>query len=120
MWRFLLRQKIDLDGGKSWCVSNGPDFVAKRWRSLAFTFTLTRPKGRSRLRWTRNHTSRRLNAVEAARGRPMVPTLTGHGDDYKRHRTTALFVGHPLGDVHPEGPRDIQKLYLIFAKVILP
>src|SRR5579872_2693546 len=29
VWRFLRTQKIDLDGRKSWCQSNDPDFAAK-------------------------------------------------------------------------------------------
>ena len=29
IWRFLRAQKIDLSGGKSWCESNDPEFVAK-------------------------------------------------------------------------------------------
>ena len=29
VWRVLRRQKIDLDGRKSWCVSHDPEFVPK-------------------------------------------------------------------------------------------
>jgi hypothetical protein len=29
VWRFLRTQKIDLAGGKSWCQSDDPEFVAK-------------------------------------------------------------------------------------------
>src|SRR5262245_34490652 len=29
VWRFLRAQKIDLDGRKSWCESNDPEFTAK-------------------------------------------------------------------------------------------
>jgi transposase len=29
VWRFLRAQKIDLDGRKSWCESDDPDFAAK-------------------------------------------------------------------------------------------
>ena len=29
VWRFLRAQKIDLDGRKSWCESNDPEFAAK-------------------------------------------------------------------------------------------
>ena len=29
VWRFLRRQKIDLDGRRSWCISDDPEFVAK-------------------------------------------------------------------------------------------
>src|SRR5438477_1856064 len=29
IWRFLRAQKIDLSGRKSWCQSNGPEFVSK-------------------------------------------------------------------------------------------
>ena len=29
VWRFLRAQRIDLDGRKSWCESDDPDFAAK-------------------------------------------------------------------------------------------
>jgi hypothetical protein len=29
VWRFLRRNKIDLEARKSWCESNDPDFTAK-------------------------------------------------------------------------------------------
>jgi transposase len=90
VWRFLRRQKIDLDGRKSWCVSQDPAFVAKSAEIVGLY--LDPPEGALVLSVDEKP---HIQALERAQGYLKLPngrTLTGQSHDYKRHGTTTLFA----------------------------
>ena len=90
VWRFLRRQKIDLDGRKSWCVSHDPEFVAKSAEIVGLY--LDPPEGALVLAVDEKP---HIQALERAQGYLRLPngrTLTGHSRDYTRHGTTTLFA----------------------------
>lgn len=90
VWRFLRRQKIDLDGRKSWCVSHDPEFVAKSAEIVGLY--LDPPEGALVLAVDEKP---HIQALERAQGYLRLPngrTLTGHSHDYTRHGTTTLFA----------------------------
>jgi transposase len=90
VWRFLRREKIDLDGRKSWCVSHDPDFVAKSAEIVGLY--LDPPEGALVLAVDEKP---HIQALERAQGYLRLPngrTLTGRAHDYKRHGTTTLFA----------------------------
>ena len=90
VWRFLRAQKIDLDGGKSWCVSHDPEFVAKSAEIVGLY--LDPPGGALVLSVDEKP---QIQALQRAQGYLKLPngrTLTGHSHDYKRHGTTTLFA----------------------------
>lgn len=83
-------QKIDLDGGKSWCVSHDPEFVAKSAEIVGLY--LDPPGGALVLSVDEKP---QIQALQRAQGYLKLPngrTLTGHSHDYKRHGTTTLFA----------------------------
>jgi hypothetical protein len=88
VWRFLLAQKIDLSGRKSWCESNDPAFAAK----AAETLYLDPPdKGLVLAVDEKPH----IQALERAQGYLKLPNgraLTGQAHAYKRHGTSTLFA----------------------------
>ena len=59
VWRFLRAQQIDLDGRKSWCESQDPDFVAKAADVVGFISR--HPRMRSSSVSTKSHRSRLWN-----------------------------------------------------------
>ena len=84
------RQKIDLDGRKSWCVSHDPEFVAKSAEIVGLY--LDPPEGALVLAVDEKP---HIQALERAQGYLRLPngrTLTGHSHDYTRHGTTTLFA----------------------------
>lgn len=90
IWRFLRAQRIDLDGRKSWCVSNDPEFVAKSADIVGLY--LDPPDGAVVLAVDEKP---HIQALERAQGYLRLPggrTLTGRSHDYKRHGTTTLFA----------------------------
>lgn len=90
VWRFLRRQKIDLDGRKSWCVSHDPEFVAKSAEIVGLY--LDPPEGALVLSVDEKP---HIQALERAQGYLKLPngrTLSGHSHDYRRHGTTTLFA----------------------------
>lgn len=90
VWRFLRRQKIDLDGRKSWCVSHDPEFVAKSAEIVGLY--LDPPEGALVLAVDEKP---HIQALERAQGYLRLRngrTLTGHSHDYTRHGTTTLFA----------------------------
>ena len=90
IWRFLRAQRIDLDGRKSWCVSNDPEFVAKSADIVGLY--LDPPDGAVVMAVDEKP---HIQALERAQGYLRLPggrALTGHSHDYKRHGTTTLFA----------------------------
>lgn len=90
VWRFLRAQKIDLDGRKSWCVSQDPDFVAKTAEIIGLY--LDPPHGALVLSVDEKP---HIQALERAQGYLRLKggrTLTGRSHDYRRHGTTTLFA----------------------------
>lgn len=90
VWRFLRAQKIDLDGRKSWCVSDDPEFVAKSAEIVGLY--LDPPEGALVLSVDEKP---HIQALERAQGYLKLAngrTLTGQSHDYKRHGTTTLFA----------------------------
>lgn len=90
VWRFLRAQKIDLDGAKSWCQSQDPEFVAKAADIVGLY--LKPPDNAIVLAVDEKP---HIQALERAQGYLKLPngrTLTGHNHDYKRHGTSTLFA----------------------------
>ena len=84
------RQKIDLDGRRSWCVSHDPEFVPK---SAAIVGLHLDPPEGALVRSVDE--KRHIQALERVQGYLKLPngrTLTGRSHDYKRHGTTTLFA----------------------------
>lgn len=90
VWRFLRQQKIDLDGRKSWCVSDDPDFVIKSTEIVGLY--LEPPAGALVLSVDEKP---HIQALERAQGYLKLTngrTLTGYSHHYTRHGTTTLFA----------------------------
>lgn len=90
VWRFLRANKIDLDGRKSWCVSNDPEFAAKAAEIVGLY--LDPPENAVVLAVDEKP---HIQALERAQGYLRLPggrALLGHGHTYKRHGTTTLFA----------------------------
>jgi transposase len=90
VWRFLRAHKIDLDGRKSWCQSNDPDFAAKAAEIVALY--LAPPEKAVVIAVDEKP---HIQALERAQGYLRLPNgraLVGHGHTYKRHGTTTLFA----------------------------
>lgn len=90
VWRFLRANRIDLDGGKSWCESNDPDFAAKAAEIVGLY--LAPPENAVVIAVDEKP---HIQALERAQGYLRLPNgraLVGHGHTYKRHGTTTLFA----------------------------
>src|SRR2546421_4425103 len=90
VWRFLRSQKIDLDGRKSWCESNDPEFTAKAADVVGLYVA---PPENAIVLCVDEKPS--IQALERAQGYLKLPngrTLTGHSHDYKRNGTPTLFA----------------------------
>lgn len=90
VWRFLRAHKIDLDGRKSWCQSEDPEFVAKAADIVGLY--LAPPDNAIVLSVDEKP---HIQALERAQGYLRMPngrTLTGHSHDYTRHGTSTLFA----------------------------
>ena len=90
VWRFLRAQQIDLDGRKSWCESNDPEFAAKAADVVGLYLA---PPENAIVICVDEKPS--IQALERAQGYLKLPNgraLTGHSHDYKRHGTTTLFA----------------------------
>jgi transposase len=90
VWRFLRAQKIDLAGGKSWCESNDPEFVAKAADVVGLYMA---PPENAIVICVDEKPS--IQALERAQGYLKLPNgraLTGHSHDYKRNGTSTLFA----------------------------
>ncbi len=90
VWRFLRAHKIDLDGGKSWCQSEDPEFLAKAADIVGLY--LAPPDNAIVLSVDEKP---HIQALERAQGYLRMPngrTLTGHSHDYTRHGTSTLFA----------------------------
>ena len=99
VWRFLRAHKIDLDGRKSWCQSEDPEFVAKAADIVGLY--LAPPDNAIVLSVDEKP---HIQALERAQGYLKMPngrTLTGHSHDYTRHGTSTLFAAFDVasGDV---------------------
>src|SRR5215208_4262715 len=90
VWRFLRAQKVDLDGRKSWCESNDPEFTAKAADVVGLYMA---PPENAIVICIDEKPS--IQALERAQGYLKLPngrTLTGHSHDYKRNGTSTLFA----------------------------
>ena len=90
VWRFLRAHKIDLDGRKSWCQSQDPDFVAKAADVIGLYLN---PPDKAVVLAVDEKPH--IQALERAQGYLKLPngrTLTGQSHDYTRHGTSTLFA----------------------------
>jgi transposase len=90
VWRFLRAQRIDLDGRKSWCESDDPDFAAKAADVVGLYIA---PPENAIVICVDEKPS--IQALERAQGYLKLPNgraLTGHSHDYKRNGTSTLFA----------------------------
>lgn len=90
IWRFLRAQKLDLDGRKSWCESDDPEFAAKAADVVGLYVA---PPYNAIVICVDEKPS--IQALERAQGYLKLPngrTLTGHSHDYKRNGTSTLFA----------------------------
>ena len=90
VWRFLRAHKIDLDGRKSWCQSQDPDFVAKAADVIGLYLN---PPDKAVVLAVDEKPH--IQALERAQGYLKLPNgraLTGHSHDYTRHGTSTLFA----------------------------
>ena len=94
VWRFLRQQRIDLDGRKSWCESDDPEFAAKAADVVGLYMA---PPDKAIVICVDEKPS--IQALERAQGYLKLPNgraLSGHSHDYKRHGTTTLFAALDL------------------------
>lgn len=92
--RFLLKQKIDLAGRKSWCESKDPEFGAKAANVVGLY--LSPPENAIVLSIDEKPS---IQALERAQGYLKLPNgraLTGHSHDYKRNGTTTMFAAYEV------------------------
>lgn len=90
VWRVLREQQIDLDGRKSWCESDDPEFTAKAADVVGLYMA---PPQNAIVICVDEKPS--IQALERAQGYLKLPggrTLTGHSHDYKRNGTSTLFA----------------------------
>jgi transposase len=90
VWRFLRAQQIDLDGRKSWCESDDPEFTVKAADVVGLYMA---PPENAIVICVDEKPS--IQALERAQGYLKLPngrTLTGHSHDYKRNGTSTLFA----------------------------
>jgi len=90
VWRVLRKHKIDLDGRKSWCESNDPDFAAKAADVVGLYMA---PPENAIVICVDEKPS--IQALERAQGYLKLAngrTLTGRSHDYKRNGTSTLFA----------------------------
>ena len=94
VWRFLRQQRLDLDGKKSWCESDDPEFAAKAADVVGLYMA---PPDKAIVICVDEKPS--IQALERAQGYLKLPNgraLSGHSHDYKRHGTTTLFAALDL------------------------
>lgn len=90
VWRVLREQRVDLDGRKSWCESDDPEFAAKAADVVGLYMA---PPEKAIVICVDEKPS--IQALERAQGYLKLPggrTLTGHSHDYKRNGTSTLFA----------------------------
>jgi transposase len=90
IWRFLRARRIDLDGRKSWCESNDPEFAKKAADVVGLYLA---PPHKAIVLCVDEKPS--IQALERAQGYLKLPngrTLSGHSHDYNRNGTTTLFA----------------------------
>jgi hypothetical protein len=95
VWRFLRAQRIDLDGRKSWCESDDPDFVAKAAHIVGLY--LAPPENAIVICVDEKPA---IEALERAQGYLKLPNgraLTGRSHEYRRHGTSTLFAAFEVG-----------------------
>ena len=90
IWRFLRARRVDLDGRKSWCESDDPEFAKKAADVVGLYLA---PPQNAIVLCVDEKPS--IQALERAQGYLKLPNgraLTGHSHDYKRHGTSTLFA----------------------------
>lgn len=90
IWRFLRAKKIDLDGRKSWCESDDPEFTAKAADVVGLYVA---PPENAIVICVDEKPS--IQALERAQGYLKLPNgraLSGHSHDYVRNGTSTLFA----------------------------
>ena len=90
IWRFLRARRVDLDGRKSWCESDDPEFAKKAADVVGLYLA---PPQNAIVLCVDEKPS--IQALERAQGYLKLPngrTLSGHSHDYKRNGTTTLFA----------------------------
>jgi transposase len=90
VWRVLREHQIDLDGRKSWCESDDPEFAANAADVVGLYIA---PPEKAIVICVDEKPS--IQALERAQGYLKLPTgrtLTGHSHDYKRNGTSTLFA----------------------------
>lgn len=90
VWRFLRAQRLDLDGRKSWCESDDPEFAAKAADVVGLYMA---PPQNAVVICVDEKPS--IQALERAQGYLKLPNgraLSGHSHDYKRNGTSTLFA----------------------------
>jgi len=90
VWRALRGYGISLQGGRSWCVSTGPEFAAK---AADITGLYLDPPENAVVICVDEKPQ--IQALERAQGYVRLPDrrpITGFSHEYKRHGTTALFA----------------------------
>ena len=90
VWRFLRAQKIDLDGRKSWCESNDPEFAAKAAEIVGLY--MAPPENAIVICVDEKPSIQALERVQGYLRLPNGRTLTGYSHDYKRNGTSTLFA----------------------------
>src|SRR4029077_15032403 len=81
------RQKIDLDGRKSWCESNDPAFAAE-----IVGLYMAPPENAIVICVDEKPSIQALERVQGYLRLPNGRTLTGYSHDYKRYGTSTLFA----------------------------
>jgi transposase len=90
VWRVLRERRVDLDGRKSWCESDDPEFAAKAADVVGLYVA---PPENAIVICVDEKPS--IQALERAQGYLKLPTgrtLTGHSHDDKRNGTSTLFA----------------------------
>ena len=100
IWRFLRARRVDLDGRKSWCESDDPEFAKKAADVVGLYLA---PPQNAIVLCVDEKPS--IQALERAQGYLKLPNgraLTGQSHNYKRNGTSTLFAAFQVatGEVH--------------------
>src|SRR6202162_6299763 len=121
VWRFLRAQQVDLDGRKSWCESNDPNFTAKAADVVGLY--MAPPENAIVICVDEKPSIQALERVQGYLKMPNGRALGGHSHDYKRNGTSTLFAAFEVatGKVtasHKKRRRRVE--FLDFMNDIVP